>query len=213
MIRLLILPLAMVMMLSGCNYLGFLGYVIAPNIKKKVPAECDKLPTSKVAIVVYADMVTLAEYPQVRLDLPAVIAQELKKNVKDVKVVDVRRVARYQDENLNWENMHRSELAKVFQADYVLYVALMTYATHEEGSLTLLRGQIASQVGLYKAAASGEREDRVYATEISVQYPKDTFQPRMGEDDSGIRLATDQEFAKALARKFYQYEADDDDNP
>ena len=192
--------------LAGCQHMGFLAYVFSPHGDKQVvDAQFKDLPGKKIAIVIYADDSVTYENPYIRLESSLAVAAELRKHVKNVTLVDARVIARYQDENLQWEAMDKTQLGKAFEADYVLYISLLEFATREPGSVNLLRGHIVSQVDVYRTTLP-ERQARVYATEISVTWPKDMAVGAAGEGDQKIRQGVLAEFSKTLVEKFYSHE-------
>jgi len=205
------LVVAMLLVTTGCSKVGYLLYLIAPGEQTvKVPAEFDGLPGGSVAIVIYADQSTQYEYPYVRLELSSLIASEMKKNVKDVSIIDPRRVVKYQDDNINWEAFDRTEIGKAFKADYVLYISLVEYTTREPGSFNLFRGRIKGEVGVYKTSLP-ERQARVYrGDDVNVIYPEQAPIGQLGEDDSAVRYQAQKIFAEKLVKKFYEHEVPKD---
>ena len=196
---------------SGCQQTGYLMYLFAPAVPvKPVPAEYEGLEGHSVAVVVFADQQVQYEYPFARLTLGSAVSAELTEQLKDVRVVDVRKVCRYQDENLYWETMDKTELARRLQADYVLMVDLLEYATREPGSLNLYRGTIAAQPALYDAALS-EPQAKVWGGRLTVTYPSGEAGSVPATDDRGIRQTAERLFARDLVRKFYKYKPGADD--
>jgi len=199
--------LAVVVCLAGCSGLGYLGYLIAPPDRKvKVPAEFDGLAGQTVAIVVYADIGVQYEYPYARLGVSLALRAELTEHIKDINVVDPRRVITYQDENIHWENYSRTKIGRDLGADYVLYVALAEYTMREPGTVSLYRGRISGQGSLYDVTKP-DRQARVWhGDDFRVIYPKHAPTGQPGHDDSRIRYETEKQFARMLARKFYEHE-------
>ena len=191
------------MSVSGCNYLAFFGYLIAPEIpEKKVPAEFDGLAKHSVVVVIYADAKTQFDFPLVRWELASMISSELSKNVEKVRVVDPRAVLRYQDENLEWDAMDKTALGKLFGADYVLYVAINTFSTIEAGSEYLFRGELNADIALHQVSLS-ERQSRVWnSSDVHINYPD---QAVAAENDALVRPATEALFADFVAKKFYKH--------
>ena len=206
----MILRLAMLVLLGccpllgGCQQTGYFLYLFAPVMPaKSVAAEYEGLAGHSVAVVVFADQQVQYEYPFARLTLSSAVAAELKAQFKDATVVDVRKVVRYQDENLYWETMDKTQLARALGADYVLLVCLTTYGTREPGSLNLYRGTIAAQPALFEASKP-EPSCQVWKGQINVTYP-----PSEGgtpaTDDRGIRQTAEKLFARQLVQKFYKH--------
>ena len=196
---------------AGCDAINYMAYLFAPAMPAKpVPAEFEGLEGHSVAVVIFADQQVQYEYPFARLTLGSAVAAELTEQLKDVRVVDVRKVCRYQDENLYWETMDKTELARRLEADYVLIVDLLQYGTREPGSLNLYRGTIAAQPALY-AAAREEHEAKIWGGKVTVTYPSGEAGGVPATDDRGIRNTTERLFARELVRKFRKYKPGADD--
>jgi len=190
--------------LAGCHLGKFLVYLVAPQTKK-VAAECPKLPGRSVVIVVYCDRRVQYEYPNVCLSLSSAVAEELARNVKKLNVIDPRRVVRYQDGNIYWEEMDKTQLGKAFGADYILFLSLVEYGTREPGSLNLYRGRINAQVSLYDVSMP-ERDARVWqARSLRAVYPEHSPAGVLRESDGAVRDKVERLFADKLAKKFYDH--------
>lgn len=192
---------------GGCQQSRYLTYLLFGGDTEDVKAEFNGLSDKTVAVIVYAEKSVQFEYSDVQLSVSAIVSGELAKNVKKIKIVDPRRIIKYQDENVYWDEKDKSELAKVFGADYVLFITLVEYSTREPGSVNLYRGRIVAQASLYKAGTP-ERTARVWQNkDVRVIYPEHdpTGQPQ--ENDRVIRLKTEAEFAEKLGKKFYDHKA------
>ena len=193
---------------GGCQQLGYLGYLVAPEPPtKEVDAEFKGLDNHRVAIVIFADQRTQYEYPFARLTLASVIKAELSKRLKAVSVVDPARVCRYQEEHINWESLEKTELGKALGADFVFQVNLMEYTTREPGSVDLFRGRITGQNSLYQVSLN-ESDARVWRSEnITIVFPQNAPAGIPAGDDMTIRQATEQQYAETLVKKFYKHKA------
>ena len=194
---------------TGCNHAAYWLHAFAPPAPKKtVEAECDQLTGKRVAIVIFADESVQYEYPAARVELAAAVGEELKKHIEDVTVVDWRRVIKYQDSNTDWGSMDKGELAKLFNADFALYVSLVEFTLLEPGSLNLYRGRITADVSLHQSSGQGRagciwRED-----DIRVVCPEKGH-GQLLESNRQIRelsYNTVKAFATGLAKKFYKHE-------
>jgi hypothetical protein len=192
--------------LSGCQGVGYLAYLVAPNSKQKVPAEFDGLSGHTAAVVIYTDLAVQYDYPYARLGLSMAICSEIRKNVPDVRLVPPERVISYQDSNINWEDMDRTGLGRALGADYLIYVPLDEYSTREPGSVNLFQGRIRGQAMVYDCTGA-KGEPRLWeADELSVTFPENAPAGVIGQDDSKIRYETEKLFADLLAKKFYKHE-------
>lgn len=192
-------------MVSGCTPLGYVLYVFMPwTGKTDVSAEYDGLKNKSVAIVVYADENAQYVYPMVQRDVSARVQKELMDNIDGIEVLSPMKVVTYQRSNLRWDDMDKTEIGKDLGVDYVLYIALVEFATVEEGYQDVLRARITAEVGLYQTNLP-ERESNVWKGEpIRVSFPK-TPAARTGNNEHLFRLRVLQMFADELAKKFYDH--------
>jgi len=199
--------LVLAAILPGCDAMAYGLHLIAPEKQTEtVKAQFKGLAHSSVAIVIYADPAVQYEYPLVRHELSAAIADQFRKNVKNVEVIDPLRVIAYQDENIHWDALGKTELAKNLGADHILSIALVEYSTRDRGSLNIYRGRITAQVRVYRASLP-ERDSCVWSgKDIRVLYPPDAPMGQVGENDKVIRYRTNSVFARELVRKFYDHE-------
>ena len=194
--------------LNGCHYMAYQFAGLMPP--EKIQAEYDDLQGRTVAIAIYADQAVQYEYPLARLELALVIAAELKNRIKKLSVVEPRRVVQYQDENVHWDTLDKTHLARTFGADVLLLVVLDEFTTREPGSVNLFRGRISAQASIYDATAD-EDEACVWSGEdFRVLYPPHAPTGEPGEDDSQIRYLTEKLFADLLVKKFYDHDARED---
>ena len=201
---LLLVPLAT----GGCNALAYLLHLGAPGQGTvAVKPEFAGLPDSRVAIVIFAGEGVQYAHPQARPELSRLIADSLRKNVKNVTVVDPRQVMKYQDTNFHWDSLDRTKLGKQLNSDYVLFVSLIEFSTREQGMVNLLRGRILAEADLYKTSLP-ERDARVWReAELGVIFPADRPIGILGQNDSNVRLRTELLFAEKLVKKFYAHRA------
>ncbi len=203
---LVIAMLALASSACGCRPLGYFLYLIAPGESgQKQKAEFDALKGHSVAVVIFADVNTQYEYPAAQMELSALIAHELGRHVKDVRVIDTRKVIRYQHENIYWDSMPKTQLGEIFGADYILFVSLLQYTTREPGSMNLSRGIISAEVSVYDTSLA-EHQSRVkYWPEISVAFPEDDPMGRLGANEQRIRERTEKLFVDKVVKKFYDH--------
>ena len=201
---------AAAMLVAGCQPLGYLLYLVAPEQTDKFEAEYKGLPGHTVAVVVFANYDVCCDHPMLQLELTSQVSAQFEdtEKFKDVKTIDPRRVLKYQNENVNWDAMDKTELARKLSADYVLLITVEEFSTRESGSMSLYRGSMMASAALYQASKK-ERESKVWPTgtsePIRVAYPKKGM-GRVQENDTAIRVNTEHEFAEVLAKKFYKHE-------
>lgn len=190
---------------GGC---GYFAYLLSPEDGiKTVEPEFKDLPNHSVAVVIFANYAVRCEYPLVQLELASLIASQLQDGdkLKNVTVIDPRRIMKYQEENVNWDTLDKTALGRMFGADYVLLVSLVEFSTHEPGSLNVFKGTVVGEPRLYQTSKP-EREACVWnCPAIRVQYPKEGAMGQVGTDDRGVRYAVESEFADRLVKKFYKH--------
>ena len=196
--------LLFLLILSGCEAAGYGLWLFTPREQRKVKAEFGSLKNQSVAVVFYVDEKTQLDYPNVRLSLGAKVAEELRKNIKGVRVVEPLRVARYQDENLHWDTQAKKTTAKDLKVDFLLIVSLVEYSMRVPGQVNAFQGRISAEAKLYDSILE-EGENLLWESKegLDVVYPKlPQYSPRA---EPIIRQRTEQEFADVLAKKFYDH--------
>ncbi len=198
---LILLTCAVGLASPGCKLFAGLVQVLPPPTKT-VKAEFDGLAGHSVAIVVYVDRGTEIEYPTVRGEIAMELGAQLQKNVKNCFITDPSVVISYQDKNIEWDLTEKTKLCKTFQVDYLLYVSVNTFSTHEPGDRYMFQGQINADVSLYDAHKK-EREAVVWkGRDIKSSFPS---QPAPYAIDDAPRQGAIAKFADIVARKFYTY--------
>jgi len=194
---------------GGCSsqMMRYWAYVWFGDKQNEVKADFDGLSGKTVAVVVYTDLRTQYEYPDLNLTLSSAICGQLKDNVKKIKLVPAERIVRYQDENIYWPEMEKTELGKAFGADCVLFVPLEEFATRLPDSSYLYRGRVTCEPSVYDVSKP-PREARVYKSteKIRVLYPENEPAGMVNENDRQIRTRTEALFAERVAWKFYDHE-------
>ncbi len=129
------------LLVSGCTQIGYAIAQTMPEQTEEVPAEFNKLKGKKVAVVVWAQPETVLQYPHVRLELASQVAYELGRRIENVEFVSPEKIADYQDRDLNWDAVPATKIGERFDADYVLFIELLDYATREPREPNLFRGK------------------------------------------------------------------------
>jgi hypothetical protein len=205
MMRYLLTFLLPALLCGGCDVMKYVGYLVAPDLEKSIEPEFAGLPGKTVAVAVFVDQSTQYEFPRLRYELGLAINDALEKNVKDLRAVSPARVVKYQDEHPLWEVRPKGQIAQALGVDYVLYVAIMEFATREPGSMHLHRGRAKAHAALYSSSGPADAS-RVWSAErIEVLFPPEGGVGVLSEDDQQIRLTTQQMLADALAKKFYKH--------
>lgn len=201
--------LVSVLSLTGCDMIGFLAYLFNPGIAETIEPEYEGLDGHTVAVIVYADPETLFTHPAATQNLSAVVSTQLEMRLEEVTTVDSQRIWRYQESHNNWDATPMEELAAVFDADYILYISLLEYATRVPGSIDLYRGSMAAQVWLYDASLAEEGDPEVWRSDLmGAQFPKENTGGIPNSSDIDIAYEMNTRFAEELVKKFYEHEID-----
>jgi hypothetical protein len=187
-------------------------WVLFGSETETVEAEYEGLEDTRLAVVVYPmSEAILYNHPQADLELAFAITGALRRaqqegKLKDLRIIDPRRVAGYLQRDLQWEALPKDKLAERLGAKHLLLVTITEFSTREPGSLHLYRGRVSGEAALYQAGLEDERA-MVWHTRdaIRVEHPKDRPVGNLGEDDTAVRRPTEALFALKLARKFYDH--------
>lgn len=189
--------------LASCQSAYFL---IAKEPKKKVAAECDKLTGKRVAIVVWTDQATLDEDYAARFRVADSIRYYLSRDVKDIKLVDIREVVDFQEQGGNdWESMTNAEMAQKFKADFVLRADVLEYTTRARDSREIRKGRVRATVAIHPS--DGTNDAPAYSTEIVASYPADAKTDVLNLSDTDIINGALRIFGEKVAQKFHEHEA------
>ncbi len=194
---LLVAPLGL---LVGCQALAAPFLMWGPEPTKDVPAEYPYLAGKKVCVLVWADIETLLQYPNVPLELSEYIRVALEPNVKGIRFVSNREVANMQRRDASWDRRRPALIGKDFEADRVVEVALSEYTTREPDSPQLYRGRITAMIKVHDTALPDAGPS--YKTELSTAYPPESI-GEYGTEERTIRRLTMEAFAADVAAKFY----------
>lgn len=191
---------------GGCNIARHNAYVLFGGSGQKVPAEFEGLSDGKVAVVIYADQKTGYQHRYLQSELSLAINQELKDKVRGIDLIAPKDVLLYQAQNLHWDSLDRTELARELGADYVLLVAVLDFRTHRPGSQHLFQGFLQAEASVWDASQDEVDARLWYSSDLSSIWPKDPSMGRVDGDDRHIRYRTQRLFAEQLVRKFHDHE-------
>ena len=196
---------AAVLTLGGCNIIGPILYVFAPEPMETIEAEYADLPGHSIAVVLYADISLEYEYPNARRELTAYLSNRLVRDIENLTAIDFTTTLQFQEQNLSWADLDRTEIGKRLGADYVLFVSLIEFSMREKGSTDLYRGHITAEVNLYKTALPEYQAKVWHDSDISVTFPEGKTASRIDRNDLRVRLQTLRLFVDAVAKKFYKH--------
>lgn len=187
----------------GCQMFSAGAMLFGKDPMRKVAAEYPQLAGKKVAILVWAEMDTLFEYPHVQYEVSEFVRAAMNGNVKAATFVPNRSIVEFQRREPDWDRMDPAEIGRRFAAERVLLLELTRYSTREADSPHLYRGRIAANVAVIDSQQSGA--EPLYRTSVETIYPPGA-PSAWGIDDAAIRQATMEAFGADVARKFYDHE-------
>jgi hypothetical protein len=199
--------------LSGCQVLGFGGAMIESykrTTTRTVAGEYKGLEGKRWAVVVSADRVIQADYPDIVPLITSEITGRLADRAQQQKIgaagyIPADRVLRFQYENPGWVSVPRGELAKRLGVDRLIVVELIDYRLTEPGNRYLWAGEATGTLGVVEA--DGPAPDEVaFEKPIRVTFPdKQAIGP---QDLPGPAVATTlvKRFVDRCAWLFYTHE-------
>jgi hypothetical protein len=163
---------------TGCNVLSIPFFLMMGMDPQREP-ECRlaaKDREVKVVVLAYSSGVeTRPEFIRVDRDLSRLLAQWLQKGFKDnkekVTLVSPSKVEKFKDDHPNWETMNLEEIARHFEADYVINLEVESLSLYEKGSGNqLYLGRAAIGVSVVDMNQPGE--GAIFQKMYTCQYPE-----------------------------------------
>ena len=182
---------------SGC--LGLLSNFMHVVGADKIPAECEALIDSKVAIVTLTDSSQFSDDVVARL-MNQKVANRLRTNVKNITLIREDEVQQYRDRN-GYDAIDFAEIGKGVGAEKVVGIEVTDLKLRE--GATLYRGRADVRLTVTEV----ETGNVVYSSDIDEftfprtagQYTSETTEPRFRK--LFLDMLSDQ-----IGRKFYPYD-------
>lgn len=186
---------------GGCRWFAapFLLWHQEPT--KTVSAEYPHLAGKKVAIVVWADMDTLFEFPHIQLEISEHVRYAMQPNIEKITFVPNRQIVEAQQRDSSWSRKSPAALGARFGADRVLAIELTQCTTREPDSTHLYRGRISANLKVYDTAQPDA--EPAWKGTAEAAFPKDA-QAAWGTDENAVRRATMEAFGQEVANFFYE---------
>ncbi len=203
-----ILTAALLLCSTGCNWLTPLIFI--GEHKKEITAEFDKLPGTRVVVLVWAPPETRFDYPHVRLELATHVADklaaEMKTKQQKVDLVDPVRVEDFLQRNYDAQ-VSPNIVGVEFEADYVIYLELLEFQFRDPDRPQFLQGQIESSVVVHEVGKTAAAGKSLELMPVRAIYPETPI--LLGPTNApAVRWNTYLKFAEEVARKFYDYTVD-----
>ena len=173
--RLLLLTAALLLPgLCGCRFMVAVGKMVMGDPQMTSSFEqstgtnlCES--EDRLLIICTAPHQILLDFPSVQLDLLDRISLQLEN--REIKVVSSDDVASWYDDHGEWGDY--SELARHFDARYVMHLNLRTFSYIEPESTNLLRGRSEGTVKVYEISEDDSGfVDKVFERDLRVKFPE-----------------------------------------
>lgn len=195
--------LALLASLVGCNWL--IPIALMQEHKRKVPAEFSRLEGKKTLVTMWAPPETLFDYPRVRLELTSFIADKLKAEVKDIRLVEPVKVEDHIQRSLA-ADADPQRLGRRFEADMVVYLELLEFQIRDPHVPDLVQARIRASVQVHDLTADPDEPQSYELTSADIVEPESGPQLMTQSNIVQVRRAAYTKFAEAVARKFYTWE-------
>ncbi len=192
---------------AGCYAPHFFVWLFKPDKIMTPVKEEYHLEAERLVILPYAGTDILFTYPAVPLEISQELVYAIVRNLggRVKTIVHPVEVVRWQESTLEWPNMSLERIAKVFQADTLLYVELDPSAVVGEGAANLFRGRVKARLEVVKV---GAEHNPVYDATVETTYPEDVPVGILGTTERVIRQYTNFHFARDVIRKFYDHKVE-----
>jgi hypothetical protein len=187
----------------GCSAAYFLT---DPNEAKAVKADYGKIGDKKVAVVVWADQITLDVDPQARKRVGKAVSYHLRSNLPRADFINAREIAKLQsDPYTDWESMTNGELCEKLECEVLIRVDLVEYTTRASNTPELRKGRVRATVNAFECGKAADL-DPVYSIEVATTYPPNSVHGTAELDEAELLHETIDLFAQETARKFYDHD-------
>lgn len=199
----------MACMLPGCSLGVMFGKMVTGDplipAEFKVRTRVDLAKGKHTVLVVCSTPTSVeADLATLKYDLIDGVTRRMKLN--GVKVINPDLVAAWIDEHGD-VGSDASELARDFDADYIVHIDVEAFGFREPNSPKLLRGQSSGFVRVFKVEEAGSQRlaHNVYSNEFTSSYP--THQPISEQGRTAVTFQKDyvDRVCDQLAQKFYDH--------
>lgn len=191
---------------AGCKELIPL-FILTEHLEK-IPAEYDKLAGKKTVICVWAPQEILFDYPLLRMELAGHVADRLRTKVKDIEVVDPRKVEDYFQRTLSL-SVDPTLVGREFDAAAVVYIEVTDFHIRDPEAPDVVRAKTEASVTVYDMSAESDEPRQYELQPVKAEYPEHGGAVQL--TDTNVIVARKQlyeQFGEMVSRKFYAYEAD-----
>jgi hypothetical protein len=168
-----VLTLPLVGMTGGCNIIGGAAAMME-SAKRATPvtveAEYVGLTGKSFAVMVTADQVIQAEYPEIVSKVAMDATKRLTENSNATGVVPAELVLQFQFQNPRWAMRSPSEILKQLGCDRLIIIDVRDYRLTDPGNKWLWKGRAVGAVSVFEAD-SALPDDAVFRKTVDVAFP------------------------------------------
>ncbi|MBL8763972.1 MAG: hypothetical protein JNM07_06860 [Phycisphaerae bacterium] len=168
----LALLVASVASVGGCigPLIGGMAESYMQSSTKTVEAEYTGLKGKRFAVLVAADRIIQADYPEIIPKLTVDITERIRKEAGGIVARDAAAVLEYQYNRPRWVTMRPSELLDEFTADRLIVIELEEYRLNDPGNPYLWQGAASGTVSVIERG-SFDPDAREFEKRLTVGFP------------------------------------------
>lgn len=181
--------LALIAFLTGCQALS-----------GKVPAEYTNLKDQKIAVMVWADRATLADFPSLQVDVASRVQRLLSEpGLDELEGATFpnrpQSIVKYQLDYPQYSSLPITEVAPKLGATRLIYIEIHDMRTRSRSTPDLFLGEISANVKVVEVADG----------KATITYMKDNLTARFPSDDTpadGLPAGNDDIMYRGVVSKF-----------
>ncbi|MAX25344.1 MAG: hypothetical protein CMJ19_12660 [Phycisphaeraceae bacterium] len=190
------------LILCGCDTLGFMVYAVTGPEEETVPAEYKGLENSHFAVIVSADANTLYQSPEASRGLCVAVTREIAKHVPTSVALDPADVIAFTEHNPYWTTMPHDKIIAKLNVDKLVLIDIVQYQIHEKGNANVYKGTAIANVSI---ADQQHRNTLVYSKVVKATHPVGSAIGMVNADESEFRLALLSNLTTTIGHLFYEY--------
>lgn len=193
---------------GGCVVGELVGGMIESHRRNStltVKAEYTGLTGKSFAVVVAADRLVQADYPEVIAKLTVDVSERLAKFSGAAGYVPGQLVLDYQYGNPRWVTMTPSQLAQELGVERLVYIDLAEYRLHDPGNQYLWQGTATGTVGVIEAD-SALPDEFVFTKSLKLNFPDNPGATPTDLPRAAVNTALANRFVDRSSWLFYDHE-------
>jgi hypothetical protein len=191
--------------LAGCDP-RTLSYFFGDG-EPQIPGQAPSMEGKKIVVLTTAAPSALADFQSIDRELNREIVAILRPGIKKVEVVDTKKVYDWVEAHPTWSDC--GEIAKAFEADYVVFFEIQSFSVRDPRSPGLLQGNAEVNFRVTEYAhpkkdngkpntAAAKETNQVFEDAVKTTFPKDTM---MAIDERTSPFSFKGKFVKLVAKE------------